>query len=84
MTANQKNVIKQNKQRIQALGATLSGIRMLLDKMSGELHAEAYGKMKEDPDEVKNLDEASIALFHACESMEQACGYLEDAAGGKK
>lgn len=84
MTANQKNVIKQNKQRIQALGATLSGIRMLLDKTSGELHAEAYGKMKEDPDEVKNLDEASIALFHACESMEQACGYLEDAAGGKK
>ena len=84
MTANQKNVIKHNRQRLKTLGETLAGIRMLLDKTSGELHAEAYGKMKEDPDEVKNLDEASIALFHACESIDQASGYLEAAAGVKK
>ncbi len=84
MTANQKNVMKQNKQRIQMLGATLAGIRMLLDKTSGELHAEAYGKMKEDPEEVRIIDEASISLFHACEYIDQACGSLEATAGGKK
>ena len=84
MTANQKNVIKHNRLRIKALGETLAGIRALLGATSSELHREAYGKMAEDPPAVENLDEASIALFHACESMEQACGYLEDAAGVKK
>lgn len=84
MTTTQRNMIKQNKIRIKSLGATLAGIRMLLDKTSGDLHAESYGKMEEDPDEIKNLDEASISLFHACEYIDQACGSLEAAAGGKK
>lgn len=84
MTKEQRNVIKHQKSRVKALGETISGIRLTLDATSSELHATAYGRMEEDPDEVRDLDDAAILLFHVSEEMERACGYLERAAGVKK
>ena len=84
MTKEQRNVIKHQKLRVKALGETITGIRQALDATSGELHQTAFGRMEEDPDEVSDLDEAAILLFHVCQEMEQARGYLERAAGVKK
>ena len=84
MTTVQRNVIKHQKLRVKALGATLEGMRKILNETAGELHDAAFGSMERDPDEVWYVNEAADELFRACQKLDLAFGYLERAAGAKK